>query len=128
MGFVGSLSHGKPRLILKKGKNMRSFEEEVRAIKQMKPEAFLTYINERRSDIHSFPGLIPPNGAKFLGLLNREDDIYAYYMDEEGEMYYENDKGHAFKKKIAKIQLQMELDKRAKEKGLVGGRDLKLTE
>ncbi len=118
MGFVGSLSHGNPRLILKKGKSMRSFEEEVQLVKQMPHEAFQEYINERRGDIRSFPGLIPPHGAKFLGLLNREDDIYAYYMDEEGEMYYENDKSHAFKKQIAKIQLKMELEKRAKEKTL----------
>lgn len=98
---------------------MKSFEEEVREIKRMEHEDFLKYINERRSDIHSFPGLVPPNGAMFLGFLNREDDIYAYYMDPSGEMYYENDKGHAFKKKMAKATLKLELERR-KENGSWG--------
>lgn len=100
---------------------MKSFEEETREIKQMKAEDFIKYIDERRHDIHSFPGLVPPNGAVFLGFIKREEDIYAYYMDEAGEMYYENDAGHSFKKKMAKATLALELERRSKEKRLQRG-------
>lgn len=116
MGFVGGLFHGR-RLRYERNLTMWKFEEEVKKIRQMEKDDFLLYINERRSDIHSFPGLIPPNGALFLGFLTREDDTYSYYMDPEGEIYYESDKGRAFEKKMEKAIFRMELQKKARENG-----------
>ena len=62
------------------------FKEHVEKIKRMPEEKFVAYINERRSEIHSFPGALPPGNAERIGMIRRETDMYFYYMDSDGEL------------------------------------------
>ena len=79
--------------------------KEIENIKRMNQEDFEAWINERRSDIWSFPGSYPPNEAVYLGNVLRGETRYLYYMDPEGNMYYESDSGYLFKKKMSKLQI-----------------------
>ncbi len=79
--------------------------KEIKKIKEMNKEEFEAWINEQRSDIWSFPGLYPPNKAEYLGNIMRGETRYFYYMDSEGNMYYESDSGYLFKKRMEKIHL-----------------------
>ncbi len=79
--------------------------KEIKKIKEMNKEEFEAWINEQRSDIWSFPGLYPPNKAEYLGNIMRGETRYFYYMDPEGNMYYESDSGYLFKKRMEKIHL-----------------------
>ena len=74
--------------------------EEIKRIKAMPQEQFVSWINERRSNIWSFPDLYPPNSASYLGSILRDGTRYLYYMDAEGNMYYESDAVYAWKKRM----------------------------
>ena len=79
--------------------------KEIEKIKGMDQDEFKAWVDERRSDIWSFPGLYPPNKAVYLGNVMRGETRYLYYMDDEGTLYYESDTGFAFKKHMNEIHL-----------------------
>ena len=81
-------------------------KKDIEKIKKMPQEEFEAWINERRSDIWSFPGMYPPGDATFLGSILRGETRYLYYMDAEGDLYYESDSGLAFKKMMQRIHLE----------------------
>ncbi len=81
--------------------------KKIEKIKGMDQDEFKAWINERRSDIWSFSGLYPPNNTQYLGSIMRGETRYLYYMDPEGNMYYESDAGHLFKKRMEKIHLDL---------------------
>lgn len=88
-----------------KGRRME-VSKEIDKIKGMEEEDFEAWINERRSEIYSFGGMFPPGNAERIGMIRREEDLYFYYMSEDGELYYETASGYAFKKKMAAFRIR----------------------
>ncbi len=66
-------------------------------------------LEEARSKAWSFSGLTPPNNAKYIGAIQKENDIYFYYQDKEGNFYYDSQQNRCF-------ELAMKEAKRKKEK------------
>lgn len=58
----------------------------------------------------SFPGLNPPNGAKYIGSIKGERATFNYYEDDKGNFYLDTDSGREFCKWF------QEAEKRQKEK------------
>jgi hypothetical protein len=81
--------------------------KEIEKIKGMDKEEFEAWINGIRSEIWSFPGAYPPNKAEYIGSITRGKTRYFYYIDSEGNMYYESDSGYLFKKEMAKIHIEL---------------------
>lgn len=52
----------------------------------------------------SFPGLSPPQGARYIGCQRRPTGLYRYWKDAAGNYWYETDQGMAFKRDMAVVQ------------------------
>ncbi len=56
----------------------------------------------------SFPGLDPPSGSEELGTIEVDGDTYHLYkgLNQDGEetIFYETDRGFAFKHHMAELQ------------------------
>lgn len=92
---------------LRRKENMEYFEAEVKKLRELTLEDFEAYINPLRDRIYSFPGLYPPGDAKYIGSVQRQDDIYNYYMDSEGELYYESASGFREKKRMRDVHIKL---------------------
>lgn len=55
----------------------------------------------------SFPGLTPPNNAKFLGKMEAAEDVVNIYEDSQGNYWYDTESGRKF---------EQEMQERAKER------------
>lgn len=61
----------------------------------------------------SFPDLRPPNNAVEVFREKKNGNTYYYYMDEEENLYFESDKGYAFKREIMERERIRKIRKRA---------------
>lgn len=52
----------------------------------------------------SFPGLSPPQGARYIGCQRRPTGMYRYWKDAAGKYWYETDQGTAFKREMEAAQ------------------------
>lgn len=52
----------------------------------------------------SFPGLSPPQGARYIGCQRRSTGLYRYWKDAAGKYWYETDQGMAFKREMEAAQ------------------------
>lgn len=62
-------------------------------------------------EARSFPGLTPPNNAKFLGKIETKCDVVNIYKDQYGNLWYDTESGRKFE-----IDIQEKMEKRRKEK------------
>lgn len=51
-------------------------------------------------DARSFPGLLPPNGAHYIGRRKK----YLYWKDSAGNYWYDTERGMEFKKLMVQVQ------------------------
>ena len=85
---------------------MESRYDSIEKIKKLSQDDFEAFINKNRSDIWSFPDMVPPNDAKYIGSLERDSVRYLYYMDTDGNMFYESDRGYIHKKRMRDFRLK----------------------
>lgn len=52
----------------------------------------------------SFPGLSPPQGARYIGCRRRPTGLYRYWKDAAGKYWYESDQGMTFKQQMEEAQ------------------------
>lgn len=57
-------------------------------------------LKEAREHARSFPGLLPPNNAVFIGMEKLENNTYFYYRDDEGRFYYDSVRARRFEKEM----------------------------
>lgn len=57
-------------------------------------------IEELRKEAWSFRGLTPPNNAKKVAEERRNGQVYEYFVDNTGNVYYETEEGKKWKLKI----------------------------
>lgn len=62
---------------------------------------------EAREHARSFPGLVQPNDAVFIGAEENGGDRYLYYRDSTGNYYYDSERTRRF---------ELETQKRKKER------------
>ena len=68
-------------------------------------------MEELRERAWSFRGNTPPNGAKKVAEEMRKGEVYEYYMDSDGNVYYETTSGREWKRKI----LEWEKERKRRE-------------
>lgn len=79
---------------------MQDFETQVEEIKKMPQAEFEIYIRDLADDIWTFPGLVPPDGARYIGQVNKNRDTYYYYLAPDGDYYFETESGYQWKRKM----------------------------
>ena len=52
----------------------------------------------------SFPDLLPPGQARYIGYLKHRTGRYLYWKDSEGKYWYETERGMAFKQEMDNAQ------------------------
>ena len=95
---------------------MKDFKERIKELKAMSEEELIEFTDSRKDDIWSFPGMTPPNGAESIGRAMKGDICFFYYMDPEGNLFYETDRGYRWKRRFEETQLEI----RIKERGSRG--------
>lgn len=61
-------------------------------------------IEELRKAAWSFRGLMPPNNAKKVAEERRNGQVYEYFVDDAGNVYYETETGKKWKLEIISWQ------------------------
>lgn len=65
------------------------------------------------STARSFPDLRPPNDAVEIFREKKNGNTYYYYQDAKGNLYFESDKGYAFKREMHERERIRKIRKRA---------------
>lgn len=89
---------------------MDAFEKRISEIKSMSKEEFEAWTASIADQVHSYSGINPPPGARFLGFKRRtysngKTDVFAYYMTPDWEFYYETDSSLKYKKEMRRVHL-----------------------
>lgn len=62
----------------------------------------------------SFPGLMPPDGACYIGCRKNRTGMYLFWKDQAGRYWYDTERGMAFKRSMEEVQkkngIQRQLD------------------
>lgn len=82
---------------------MEFYRKEAERLKKLPKEEFKKTIEALSGDIWSFPGLHPPGNCTEVGQIERNGDVYHYYMNTEGKLYFENDSGYRWKEKMEQL-------------------------
>ena len=69
-------------------------------------------IDDLRARAWSFRGYTPPNGAKKVAEETRNGELHEYYIDPDGNVYYETTSGREWKEKIAAWERRTQKKKR----------------
>lgn len=69
-------------------------------------------IDDLRARAWSFRGDTPPNGAKKVAEEMRNGELYEYYIDPDGNVYYETTSGREWKEKITAWEKRTQKKKR----------------
>lgn len=64
--------------------------------------------DELRAKAWTFQGLTPPNDAKKVAEEKRDGQLYEYYADSDGNIYYETTRGRKWKLDILNWQKERE--------------------
>lgn len=64
--------------------------------------------DELRAKAWTFQGLTPPNGAAKVAEEHRNGQLYEYYADSDGNIYYETTRGRKWKLDILNWQKERE--------------------
>lgn len=68
-------------------------------------------VEELRSKARTFHGMIPPNGAVKVAEEERRGELFEYYRDLSGKIWYETTTGREWKLKIAKWEKERQKKK-----------------
>lgn len=61
-------------------------------------------LEQARNQAWSFPGLTPPNHARYIGSIETKEDTYFYYQDREGNFYYDSQQMRSFELEMREAQ------------------------
>lgn len=76
-------------------------------------------LEEARENARSFPGLIPPDNAVYIGAVDAGDDTYFYYRDSSGNFYYESGRMRRFELEMMERMKERERQRRRQKRRAV---------
>lgn len=68
-------------------------------------------VEELRNKAWTFQGMTPPNGAEKVAEEERRGELFEYYRDQDGKIWYETTSGREWKLKIAKWEKERQKKK-----------------
>ncbi len=69
----------------------------------------------------SFPDLLPPNGARYIGYRLHRTGRYLYWKDSGGNYWFDTERGMAFKQEMEDAQKKKQKKKKASRRNWMPG-------